>query len=163
MDFRHIARCAAVVVISSGLAFAHHSLAGVYDQSREITREGVITRFEFVNPHPFITIAVGTSPKETRPFTLELDNLSELTEIGVTTATFKPGDRVIVSGNPGREDQERIYVLRLDRPADGLHYEQVGYTPRIEKRPAQGTYQSAPAATSSALPGAPSGPLEIRR
>ena len=36
---------------------AHHSLTGVYDTSREITLEGTVTRFEFVNPHPFVTRA----------------------------------------------------------------------------------------------------------
>ena len=60
-----------------------------------------------------------------------MDNRSELAAIGVTAATFKPGDRVVVSGSLARRNRESLYLLRLDRPADGFWYEQVGSTPRI--------------------------------
>jgi len=33
-------------------AEAHHSIAGMYDQSRRVTLDGVIAQFQFVNPHP---------------------------------------------------------------------------------------------------------------
>jgi hypothetical protein len=124
--------------MSTAVAVAHHSLAGVYETNQQIAKEGVITRIQFTNPHPLFTMSVedkSDKKKEARSWTLELDNLSELVEIGMTTSTFKPGDRVLVSGNPGRDNQERIYVLRMDRPADGVRYEQIGYTPRLGKIP----------------------------
>jgi hypothetical protein len=137
MSLRWILAGAAAAAFAVTLVSAHHSLAGVYDTERKISKEGAITRFQFVNPHPLLTMSVKEENKAERPWTLELDNLSELVEIGITRETFKPGDRVIVSGNPGRDNQERIYVLQLDRPADGLRYEQIGTTPRIEKRPSE--------------------------
>ena len=109
----------------------HHSLAGFYDTTREISVQGVITEFRFVNPHPFLIIDV-----EHQPWKLEMDNLSELADVGMTKETFKSGDRVVVSGNRAREkSQQVLYIRKLDRPADGFRYEQVGTSPRINVKP----------------------------
>jgi|SRR5678809_781240 hypothetical protein len=108
---------------------AHHSITGAYDLSREMTIEGSVTKFEFVNPHPLVTIAVGPQRQSWR---LELDNLSELVQIGMGNRTFKAGDHVVVTGSPGRSQSQTLYVRLLDRPSDGLRYEQIGYTPHIK-------------------------------
>ena len=63
-----------------------------------------------------------------------MDNRSELVAIGVTASTFPPGDRVVVKGSLARTQPQALYLLRLDRPADGFWYEQVGGSPRIRTR-----------------------------
>jgi hypothetical protein len=110
---------------------AHHSITGSYDLSREITIEGSVTKFEFINPHPLVTIAV-TAGGQTQSWRLELDNRSELVQIGMESRTFRAGDHVVVTGSPGRSQTQTLYVRALDRPSDGLRYEQVGYTPHIQ-------------------------------
>ena len=69
----------------------------------------------------------------TEQWQLELDNRRELTDIGFTETTLKPGDRVVVTGSPARREPQRMYVRRLDRPADGFGYEQVGSRPRLRQ------------------------------
>jgi len=119
-----------VLVLILGFVL-HHSLAGVYDTSREIAMEGVVTEFRFANPHPFLMIDV-----QHEAWKLEMDNLSELVDVGVTKETFRAGDRVVVSGNRAREkSQQSLYVRKLDRPSDGFRYEQVGTSPRINFKP----------------------------
>ncbi len=54
-------------------------------------------------------------------------------DIGVTADTFRAGDLVNVSGSPGRSQSNILYLWRLDRPADGLRYQQVGGTPSLIK------------------------------
>jgi hypothetical protein len=49
----------------------------------------------------------------------------------VTRETWKPGDWIVVTGSPARTQRHSLYVRRLDRPADGFRYEQVGNSPRI--------------------------------
>lgn len=113
-------------------AQAHHSLSG-YDQGRNVSADGVVEEFLFVNPHPVLMIGV-TAPSGVREiWRLEMDNLYELDEIGISRTTFKPGDRVTISGNPDRTEPREIYLRRLDRPSDGLHYEQVGSRPRLTR------------------------------
>ncbi len=117
-------------------AVAHHSIAAVYDRNRPIEIEGTVTEFLFVHPHPKLVVAVADpSGDGRRVWTLELDNRSELTAIGITAATFKPGDRVVASGSRARANANALYLLRLDRASDGLRYEQVGTEPRIRGGP----------------------------
>lgn len=114
-----------------GAALAHHSISGVYDSGRQVTVEGRVVEFQFVNPHPVLVIAVDSGAGSTQTWRLEMDNRYELADIGVSGATFKPGDRVVASGSAARADARSLYLMKLDRPADGLRYEQIGTTPRI--------------------------------
>jgi hypothetical protein len=108
-------------------AVAHHSFANIYDSTRSITLEGVVSEFQFVHPHPFLVIEVASAES----WRAEMDNRFELADIGVTALTFKAGDRVRVTGSPGRKEAHILYLWKLERPSDGLQYEQVGSTPRI--------------------------------
>jgi uncharacterized protein DUF6152 len=113
-------------------ADAHHSIAGMYDQGRRVTLDGVIAQYQFVNPHPFIMVDV-TMNGMTQSWKAELDNRWELQNIGMTPTTFNAGDRVVVSGSPGRDRTPLLYVWRLERAADGLLYEQIGTSPRVSR------------------------------
>ena len=109
---------------------AHHSLGSVYDSSRQVTVEGRVTEFRFVNPHPLLLIEAASADGGA-VWQLEMDNRFELAETGITADTFKPGDAVVASGSAARAQTQSLYLRRLDRPADGLRYEQVGSRPRI--------------------------------
>ena len=131
---------ARLFVMLASLAFAgdraadaHHSLAGVYEQSGRMTLEGTITQFQFVNPHPFFMMDVTDASGATQSWKAELDNRVELVDAGVTPTTFKAGDRVVVTGSPGRFQKPLIYVRRLVRSADGFLYEEVGNSPRLSR------------------------------
>lgn len=109
---------------------AHHSIAGMYNTREEVTIEGVVAELRFRNPHPILIINVGDAGNATQ-WLLEMDNRGELSRIGMTSETFRPGDRVIVIANPSFQASQRAYIRRLERPADGFDYEQVGSSPRI--------------------------------
>jgi len=101
--------------------------------SREVKIEGTVTEYHFVNPHPFIVVDV-VKPAGIQSWKLDMDNRSELEEVGMTNLTFKRGDKVVVSGHPIRPPQSQsLYIRKLDRPADGFGYEQVGNSPRIRR------------------------------
>jgi hypothetical protein len=122
----------AAAVATTGMALdAHHSIASVYDSSRQVTIEGIVAKFHLVYPHPFLLVDVENDARVPQQWRLEMDNRHELAEIGITPATFRPGDRVVVTGSLARAHPHGLYVLRLDRPLDGLRYEQVGQSPRI--------------------------------
>jgi hypothetical protein len=122
----------AIAIVSASVAVqAHHSIAGVYDTTRQVTVEGAVTAFRFVNPHPFLMIDVKDAAQKTQPWRLEVDNRWELAAIGVTAETWKAGDWIVVTGFPGRRQPQSMYVRTLDRPVDGLRYEQVGGNPRM--------------------------------
>ena len=124
-------------VAGGGMAAqAHHSISAIYDSGRQVTIDGTVAEFHLVHPHPFLIVDVKEGDKvgeKARQWKGELDNLRELVEIGVTGRTFQPGDRVVIRGSAARAQTPGLYVLRLDRPADGFWYEQVGQSPRIRK------------------------------
>ena len=119
------------IALPVAVASAHHSISAVYDNDKPVTIEGVIAQFYFVNPHPFVTMDVKDSSGNAQRWRMEMDNLWELAEVGMTSQTLKPGDRVVVTGSPGRTQSQSLYIRKLDRPADGFQYEQVGSSPRI--------------------------------
>ena len=115
-------------------AHAHHSISAVYDSNQQVTIEGVVTRLQFVNPHPLVTIDVQDDSGTAEQWQLEMDTRWELVEIGVTSETLRPGDRVVVVGSLARRQAHSLYIRRLDRPSDGFWYEVVGRSPRIGQR-----------------------------
>ena len=127
---------AALVVFASltvgGLAVqAHHSISAAYDRNRPVTLDGTIVEFALVQPHPYVVVEVKQGSSGSARWRGELDNRYELVEIGVKEDTLKTGDRVILRGNTGRTQPNTLYVYRLERPADGFWYEQVGMSPKI--------------------------------
>ena len=120
----------AALALASVPAQAHHSIAAVYDSARQQRLEAIVAEFQFVNPHPFVIVTVQEDGAETL-WRLEMDNRFELAGVGMTDATLKPGDRVVVTGSVGRIEPRTLYIRQLDRPADGFRYEQVGSRPRV--------------------------------
>ncbi len=110
---------------------AHHALGQAYDSTEQVTIEGTVTEFRFTNPHPLLFVEVVTESGLTQSWRLEMDNRFELARIGMSAETFQPGDRVVARGSAGRTRPQSIYLRRLDRPADGLRYEQRGSTPHL--------------------------------
>jgi len=109
---------------------AHHSISAVYDSRKPVTLTGSVREFQFVNPHPWIGLDV-TGADGVRQWRLELDNRWELVDVGMKADTFKPGDVIVATGSSGRDGARAVYVLRLDRASDGLHYEQRGQSPSL--------------------------------
>ena len=125
---------AAVWLLAAAAPAAHHSISAVYDSRKPVTVTGSVREFQFVNPHPWIGLDV-TGDDGVRQWRLELDNRWELVDIGMNAGTFKPGDVIVATGSSGRDGARAVYVLRLDRAPDGLHYEQNGPSPSIRFAP----------------------------
>ena len=96
-----------------------------------MTVTGSVREFQFVNPHPWIGLDVTGEGGRVQTWRLELDNRFELVDVGMRADTLRPGDVVVVTGSAGRDGARSLYVRRLDRPADGLRYEQAGSSPRL--------------------------------
>jgi hypothetical protein len=121
----------AALVLVAGTAGAHHSISGAYDRNKQVTVDGTVTRFRFVNPHPSLSIDVRNEAGETVPWFLEMDSRGELAAVGFSAETFKAGDQVQVTGSASRTQPNAMYIQKLRRDGDGFAYEQVGSSPRI--------------------------------
>ena len=118
--------------VLAAAAAAHHSISGMYDNAKQRTFEARVAEFQFVNPHPYVVVTADPDSTGTEQrYKFEMDNRHELVDIGISADTFKAGDRVVVTGSVSRADPHNLYLWRLDRAADGLHYEQIGFDPHV--------------------------------
>jgi hypothetical protein len=117
MSKKLITSLAAVVFVLtfSGIAFAHHGGAG-YDMQTTLTVKGVVTDFEFVNPHSQIFFDVKNDKGETEKWGAEITAPSKLARAGWTKHTLKPGDEITVTGNPAKNAARTMTVRKLIGP-----------------------------------------------
>ena len=112
------------LITSVGVAWAHHSIDADFTAGSERTINVVATEFRFTNPHPFVTATETSATGEVTEWTLMLDDRWEMVESGFTRTTIQPGDELVVNGLPSRREPTTLYVRVLERPSDGLIYEE---------------------------------------
>jgi hypothetical protein len=116
----------AVSLCAVGRAFAHHSFAATYDPDRKIKIEGTVKEFIWRNPHSFIKIEAPDDKGALQMWTTEWAAPTQLSEAHLTRTSLKPGDKVVIMGQPGRDvDAHRIRVTSVMRPLDGWKWEGV--------------------------------------
>ena len=110
------AAVAIVTVIAAAQTQAHHSYAA-FDRCTAIALEGEIASVEWVNPH----IRIRLRTQEVASYFVEWFSLAQLEHAGIATETLKPGDRVVVTGNPMRDPSSKVLSLltEIRRPTDG--------------------------------------------
>src|SRR5437870_7678363 len=121
MKVRWIILLVALAALMSGIQlYAHHSFAATYFEDKQQTVEGDLVQFLFRNPHSFVHVEGKDEKGETVRWAIEWGGGGQLGRQGVTRETLKPGDHVIIVGNPGRNpDDHRLRMLRLKRTSDG--------------------------------------------
>lgn len=100
---------------------AHHSFAATYDENRTVKIEGRLVQFMFRNPHSFVHLMGPDENGQEQRWAVEWGGAGQLAGQGVTRESLKPGDVVVITGNPGRNPADhRIRMLTLRRPSDGF-------------------------------------------
>jgi hypothetical protein len=114
---------AAAVLTAGGRALAHHSFAATYIENQSVTIEGQLVQFLLRNPHSFVHVDVKEKDGSTVRYVVEWGSPAQLGGQGVTRDTLKPGDHVVISGNPGRNTEDhRVRLLKFQRPKDGWNW-----------------------------------------
>jgi hypothetical protein len=113
--------CAGVTLLgAAGPVLAHHSFAATYDSEKRIEIEGVVKEFVWRNPHSFLRIDVTDKDGEVKTWALEWGSVSQLAKSEMTRTSLKPGDRIIVGGEPARDGSSlRLLLQTVTRPRDG--------------------------------------------
>lgn len=102
-------------------AAAHHSFSAVYRADETIRIEGKVAQFQFRNPHSVLHVLVPDDSGATTRWAIEWQGASQLGARGVTARTLRPGDPVVVTGNPGRVAEEhRMLLVTIKRTTDGF-------------------------------------------
>ncbi len=107
-------------VVSGGRALAHHSFAATYFEDKTQKVEGNLVQFMYRNPHSFVQLEAPDEKGVVQRWSIEWGAGGQLSRQGVTRETLKPGDHVIIVGNPGRNPEDhRLRMVNIIRPSDG--------------------------------------------
>jgi hypothetical protein len=112
---------AAVALLSSAAADAHHSFAATYDVESQIRLEGRLVQFALRNPHSYVHIMAPDESGKTQRWAVEWSAAGQLARQGVGQDTLRAGDEVVITARPSRVPGEyRLLMVTLERPRDGL-------------------------------------------
>jgi hypothetical protein len=106
-----LALCMGLLTIA-GVAFAHHGTAN-YDTNKTITVKGVVTGFEFVNPHVQIFWEAKDDSGTTQKWQGELTSPNRLSRVGWTKSSIKPGDTITIGGYPTKSGSHEIWIQKV--------------------------------------------------
>jgi len=111
----------AVVCQTVSLA-AHHAITSIYRVDEQLTIDGVVVSLVYRNPHSYLQVMAPDRMNHMRLWAVECGN-QQLLRRNVLEAALKPGDRVVVTGTPGRDEgQWRLLLKTLSRPRDGWRW-----------------------------------------
>jgi len=118
------------ILATSVAAYAHHSFAATYDESKTVEIKGKIVVFSFRNPHSFVTVEVTDATGKKVRWGVEGPGSTQLANSGVQNDTLRYGDEVVVTGNPSRSPGESKLRLRTMKRPDGFSF---GFTEEQRK------------------------------
>jgi hypothetical protein len=119
-----VAAIAAGTCTLGAQAYAHHSFAATYIEDKSVTIEGELVQLLFRNPHSFVHVTVTEKDGSTVRYAIEWGAAKQLGWQNITRETLKLGDRLVISGNPGREPADhRVRMVSLRRLSDGLSWD----------------------------------------
>ena len=103
-----------------GSLYAHHSFAATYQEDKTARIEGRLMQFTFRNPHSFVQVEVKEENGTVKRWSVEWGGAAQLGSQGLSRDSLRPGDHVIVVGQPGRNAVDnRLKMLSITRPSDG--------------------------------------------
>ena len=112
------------LLIAAALLFvhrvsAHHSFASTYSD-QTITIEGKLVEFLYRNPHSAVLLETSDKNGKAVTWAAEWGTAGQLSRQGIERDTLKPGDHLLVSGNPSRNSTDRrLRIGAITRPSDG--------------------------------------------
>jgi uncharacterized protein DUF6152 len=98
-----------------GAALAHHSPI-VFDRTRTITVEGVVTEFKWSSPHSWIHLDVKDEQGVVANWGIEMNPASLLARTGWRSTTIKPGDKVAIVIYPLRNNEKGGQYVSIKLP-----------------------------------------------
>jgi len=114
-------RLLAIFVVAVGLLivsiplFAHHGAAS-FDTSKKLTVKGTVVEWFWANPHCFLRFDVKGEDGQTVQWIVETQSGPNITPLGYTKQTFKPGDEVTVTLEPVRNGRPLGRLLSVVLP-----------------------------------------------
>jgi hypothetical protein len=107
-----------VLLCASTTAAAHHGMT-MFDFEATITLDGVVTQYEWRNPHVYVYVEVLDDTGDRVVWEVEGQPPASLRRQGWSADSLAVGDRVVVNAAPARNPERRFASGRALLKADG--------------------------------------------
>jgi Family of unknown function (DUF6152) len=110
---------ATIVVLATALpVLAHHSFSAEYDFAKPITLQGMVVKWELINPHGWITLDAKDASGKVVRWAVETGNPNALLRAGWRKDSLKPGDEVTIEGYLAKDGTPTVNGVQVTL-ADG--------------------------------------------
>ncbi len=92
------------LLVSALPVLAHHSFAAEYDAKKKIELKGMVTKFEWTNPHAHFYLDVKDADGKVVNWNLELASPNMMQRNGWTRHSLKVGDEVVVVASRSKDN-----------------------------------------------------------
>jgi len=117
MTNRNVSTDAAVLVLgvvaAATPAMGHHATAPAFDQGRVIEVAGEVTAVRWQNPHIHLTLRSTEADNNGQIWEIETNSVSIVSRFGLSADLVAPGTQVRVAGNPGRRDDQTLWLTNV--------------------------------------------------
>jgi hypothetical protein len=103
--------CAGVFV-SGKPALAHHG-GSAYDTGHPLTLNGTVKEFQFIQPHPLITLEAKDDQGNLVEWSVEMTAPNHLVHYGWNGHKLKPGDQITVVGLPSKNGLKVLNLRKI--------------------------------------------------
>ena len=93
-----------LAVVLASPAHAHHGVAPHYDDGKQVTIDGTVSEFRFINPHSFVYLRVVGADGKEAIWHCEMASRSVLARNGLTQESFAAGRHVRITGSQARQN-----------------------------------------------------------
>jgi Family of unknown function (DUF6152) len=100
------------LLLMPGSANGHHGWAE-FDEKAEVTLEGTVTDFHYVNPHCVVEFEVKDERGRIQKWQGEFSNPGVLSRKGWTAASLESGDKLTITGHPARKGVFALHVTKI--------------------------------------------------
>ena len=118
MKVTHAVLGTVISLMAAFPAFAHHSFAAEFDETKPVTLKGVVSKVEWTNPHVYFYIDVKDDRGNVVNRGFEGGNPGQLARSGFKHDALKIGDQVIVEGFVAKDGAHLVGARRVTL-ADG--------------------------------------------
>src|SRR6478672_2462581 len=111
---------ATAILLTSTSLQAHHS-AVMFDDTKEVTFEGVVKEFQFTNPHSWLIVDVTNKDGSVTTWGFEAEGPGVLMRNGIHKSDFTPGTKLTITAHPLKNGQPAGSWIKAVR-ADGVEF-----------------------------------------
>jgi len=108
---------------------AHHNYRLRYDYDVAITLTGIVTKFDWKNPHVEIYMDVEDENGNVTNWVMPTATPGVFNRIGIKPDTVLPGDKLIVTGAPSRNGSDELRARSMTLEDGSWHWLSPGVIP----------------------------------